>query len=67
VARLQLKRERLAELEPAELAAVVGGLQQQTALSCGIVACTYTRDVQCVAEKLSLSCPSQTYCPPPPA
>lgn len=44
--RLRLRTERLAELTADELSAVAGAMAdptKQTAASCGIVACTYTR------------------------
>jgi hypothetical protein len=66
--RLNLRKERLAELSPDDLVSVAGGMRdpRQTALSCGIVACTYTVQAACLTQKLSINCPSYTgWCPPP--
>ena len=67
--RLNLRKERLAELSPDDLVNVAAGMQNptgQTALSCGIVACTYTVQAACLTQKLSINCPSYTgWCPPP--
>ena len=68
--RLNLRKEYLAELGADELAAMAGAMQEpttDTAASCGIVACTYTRNVECLAEKLTLRCYSVGAGPPPPA
>jgi hypothetical protein len=64
--RLALKRERLAELSADDLAGVVAGVAQTNA-SCGIVACTYTANVACIARKATLNCQSVNICPPPPS
>jgi hypothetical protein len=66
MARLTLKRERLAELAPDDLASMVAGVAQTNA-SCGIVACTYTANVACLTRKLSINCFTVGACPPPPA